>query len=266
MGQTSEMLHNVTGEENLHSLTRDKIVLSKFPHVDFVCFQEVFDRSLGLSLVARLRSKYSHFVLDVGNHSIHNNFCLLSSGLMVASRFPLLQAKFVPFKEKRGFQWTISYGVLLCKVDLGERRVGILANLHAVAFQGKEQLIKEALTLVEESITRFRTEVVKSEEKLMWEVVAGDFNCDNLSPGDRQCAEHQFFQVVQRPRDGVARAGHGLGCGDGDEAWSPPHSRDGGPRHFRRYSHRQRQEASLRPRRRFGGTELRHDDHGATAQ
>merc|ERR1719285_91691 len=138
---------------------------------------------------------------------------MLSSGLGIASRFPILEAKFVPFTAKCGWQWCIGYGVLVCKIGLGKDRVGILANLHNVAYQGTEQLIAEALKQVEETMDKFRDDVVKPEETLIWEVIGGDFNCDNLSPGDQVCAEHSIFHnfkdvaVVKPGEDAVWAVG-----------------------------------------------------------
>lgn len=211
MEQSQDLLHNVPEEERLVSLTRDETVLSRFPHVDVICFQEVFDRCLALTIVSKLRTKYSHFVLDVGKHSLDNNLCMMSAGLMVASRFPLLKVKFVPFTAKHSWQWSLSYGALLCKLDLGQGRVGILANLHNVAYQGKAQLIKEALTQVDEAMAQFRQEVVTQEETLLWEVVGGDFNCDNISPGDQETAHHGIFQSFRDP--GMEEPGR-------DRAWA----------------------------------------------
>ena len=68
---------------------------------------------------------------------------------MVASRYPILAALFSPFTNKKPFSWQmlISYGVIVVKVDLGgcgqgrRRRIGFLANLHLMAFQGKEDQV-----------------------------------------------------------------------------------------------------------------------------
>ena len=195
--QTQEILSNLREEGKCEG--KEQAVFTHFPHVDFICFQELFDRAHGLAMARRLRSEYPYFVLDVAEHKLSSNFCMLSSGLGIASRFPVLEAKFVPFTAKRGWQWCIGYGVLACKVDLGRDRVGILANLHNVAYQGSEQLIAEALKQVEETMEEFREEVIKPNETLLWEVIGGDFNCDNLSPGDKACAEHSIFQIFEDP-------------------------------------------------------------------
>ena len=195
--QTNEILSNLREEEKCKS--KEQAVFTHFPHVDFICFQELFDRAHGLAMARRLSSEYPYFVLDVGEHKLSSNFCMLSSGLGIASRFPVLEAKFVPFTAKRGWQWCIGYGVLVCKMGLGKDRVGILANLHNVAYQGTEQLIAEALKQVEKTMDEFKEEVVKPEETLLWEVIGGDFNCDNLSEGDEACAKHSIFQNFEDP-------------------------------------------------------------------
>ena len=81
------------------------------------------------------------------NHHLRQN--IPASGLMVASRYPILAALFSPFTNKKPFSWQmlISYGVIVVKVDLGgcgkgrRRRIGFLANLHLMAFQGKEDQV-----------------------------------------------------------------------------------------------------------------------------
>jgi len=231
LDQSSTVLDNVT--EWGENLSKEEAILAKFPHVDFICFQEVFDRLQGLALARRLSSKYPYFILDVADHRLSNNLCMLSSGLAIASRFPFLNVKFVPFTAKRGWHWCGCNGVLMCKMDLGEGRVGILANLHMVAYQGKEQLIALALTHVEEAMDEFRKEVVGSNESLEWEVIGGDYNCDNLSPGDRACAEHSIFTNFKDPA--MVRPGKDAAWAVGTEPRQPtlhtPEMRD--PHQFR---------------------------------
>ena len=198
LDQTPTVLHNVS-DFSEEGLNKEEAVFAKFPSTDFICFQEVFDRLQGLALARQISSKYPYFIFDVAEHRLSNNFCMLSSGLAIASRFPFLHVKFVPFTAKRGWHWCGCNGVLMCKVDLGNQRVGILANLHMVAYQGKEQLIALALTHVEQAMDDFRKENVKENERLEWEVIGGDYNCDNMSPGDRACAEHPIFRAYKDP-------------------------------------------------------------------
>lgn len=120
---------------NVDHLSKDEVVLSSFPKMDFICLQEVTDRFFALALISMLRKHYSHFVFDVGDHALKTNMYLMTSGLMVASKFPIIDIEFRPFSTKKGWQRAVSFGVVICKIDLGNSNVGILANLHTMAFQ-----------------------------------------------------------------------------------------------------------------------------------
>ena len=61
---------------------------------------------------------------------------------MLASRYPIIEASFHPHRHKCWlWQKMIPQGILVVKVDLGGQKVGYLANLHNVAYQGDEDLI-----------------------------------------------------------------------------------------------------------------------------
>ena len=138
-------------------ITKAETVLSNFPRMDFICMQEVFDRIHALSLISMLRQDYQHFTFDIGDSSIKSNYFLLNSGLMIASRFPILSVHFHPFTWKNTFwQRCISYGVVICKVDLGAGNVGIIANLHTMAYENQDPLIDTALTEVRQALDQFR--------------------------------------------------------------------------------------------------------------
>ena len=67
-------------------LTKSESVVSTFPRMDFICFQEVFDRIHSLALISMLRKHYKHFIFDIGDNSLGTNCFLLNSGLMIASK------------------------------------------------------------------------------------------------------------------------------------------------------------------------------------
>ena len=60
-----------------------------------------------------------------------------ASGLMIASRYPILAVDFHVCRHKRSlWQKPICYGIIMAKVELFGGKVGFLANLHNVAYQG----------------------------------------------------------------------------------------------------------------------------------
>ena len=61
-----------------------------------------------------------------------------ASGLMIASRYPVLEVNFKPMIYTNSlWQRAICYGVIMAKLDLGNGNVGYIANLHNVAYQVK---------------------------------------------------------------------------------------------------------------------------------
>ncbi len=174
---SSSHLHNLkalddedVGSEN----KKDLSVQTELPNADFLLIQvpidkyslseqfsfnrkqEVWDRFFASALMFRLRPRFRHFVADVSKQSWGFNFCTGSSGLFLASRYPILDVEYFPFdNRKRNWQAFISYGMIMAKVDLGtegdgKRRVGYFANLHCMAYQEKQdQVIQMVLSVFE---------------------------------------------------------------------------------------------------------------------
>jgi len=194
--QNHNSLSNFSDEKDI---TKSDTIISQFPQLDFICFQEVTDRFFALALISMLRKRYSHFVYDIGVNKFGVNMFLANSGLMIASRYPILSVKFNPFSKKKGWQHAVSFGVVICKVDLGEKNVGIFANLHTMAYQEKEPLIDSALTQVKDAMELFRSSDVSDTENVVFDVICGDFNIDNLSPGDSEAAQNHLFNHYKDP-------------------------------------------------------------------
>ena len=175
-------------------LTKSESVVSTFPRMDFICFQEVFDRIHSLALISMLRKHYRHFIFDIGDNSLGTNCFLLNSGLMIASKYPIIEVKFHPFSWKNSiWQKGISYGVVTCKLDLGNGNVGLLSNLHTMAYEGPNHLINAALTEVKDVVNNFRRDNIRSTETIKFDVICGDFNMDNMSPCDVVAGNNDLF-------------------------------------------------------------------------
>ena len=188
--QEDYYIENLSNEK----LTKSESVVSKFPRMDFICFQEVFDRIHSLALISMLRKHYRHFIFDIGDNSLGTNGFLLNSGLMIASKYPIMEVKFHPFSWKNSvWQKGISYGVVTCKLDLGSDNVGLLSNLHTMAYEGPHHLIDAALTEVKDVVKKFRKENVRVTEKIKFDVICGDFNMDNMSPCDIVAGNNDLF-------------------------------------------------------------------------
>ena len=101
------------------------------------------------------------------------------------------------FSNKKSWQRLISYGCVMAKVALDQRqvlggdertrRIGYLADLHLMAYQGKENQLGVALDRVREALAAFRQAHTDPEnEETVFAVIGGDFNFDNVSPGRKK--------------------------------------------------------------------------------
>ena len=53
----------------------DTVIGDRWPQVDFLCFQEVWDRYFAASLIQKLvKSDFKYFLVDIAHHSWKYNF------------------------------------------------------------------------------------------------------------------------------------------------------------------------------------------------
>lgn len=184
-------------EDTCEISSKNKSVLPKFPTIDFLCLQEVWTRSSALLLIDQLQQEFNYFVYDVGEFSPMVNCCMLGSGLMFASKKPILEVEFKTFSFRVQHAKYTSQGVLCIKVLLYHegllRHVGFITNLHTQAFQGKEPVILSQLTEVNIFLSTFKKKHTKKTDVVEFDVICGDFNADNMSPADDDVQTHILF-------------------------------------------------------------------------
>ncbi|KAG8233161.1 hypothetical protein J437_LFUL014113 [Ladona fulva] len=158
-----------------------------FPLVDFFCFQEVWERFQASMLMKTLSKEYDYFIYDVGVYDLKTNLCMFGSGLMFASKKPILEADFKAFSLRTKHAKFVSLGVLCVKVLLGYGRngiryVGYISNLHTQAFQGTDPVIYSQLTETMAFAEKFKENNSQAGDIVKFDVMCGDFNADNMSP------------------------------------------------------------------------------------
>lgn len=99
---------------------------------DVVCFQEVFDQQATKNLCEHLSSHYHHILHSVGPRETG-----LSSGLAVASKYPVLEATFRPFPDLAAEDRLANKGLLRVVLDLGNGKTAVVYNTHLQAKEGK---------------------------------------------------------------------------------------------------------------------------------
>ncbi|XP_054512458.1 sphingomyelin phosphodiesterase 5 [Pan troglodytes] len=122
---------------------RGTLVASLPVGLDFVCLQEVFDLRRARRLVNRLAPNLGPLLYDVGTLGLQpgRHLKLLDSGLLLASRYPLLRATFRCFPHARGEDALASKGLPSAQARLGSldgrRIVGFLHCTHLQVLAGE---------------------------------------------------------------------------------------------------------------------------------
>lgn len=100
--------------------TFDHEISAFFPaNLDFLALQEVFDHGSTARLRRQLHRYFPYVLSDVGRYGWKgccSRFKFLNSGLMLASRYPILDARFECYPNGRGEDALAAKGALLAKV------------------------------------------------------------------------------------------------------------------------------------------------------
>ncbi|XP_036391401.1 sphingomyelin phosphodiesterase 3-like [Megalops cyprinoides] len=226
----------------------DREVSAFFPaNLDFLCLQEAFEPRAAAALRRQILRYFPHVLGDVGRagwaEGCRAGFKLLNSGLVLASRYPVLEAQFRCYPNGRGEDGLAAKGALFVKVQLGtslqeQRIVGYLACTHLHAIEGDSSVRCEQLDLLLRWGGEFRratsqppgaaanpaappaanpaappaaNPAARGPDLVAFDVVLGDLNFDNCSPEDKLEQQHLLFTHYRDPCR--------LGPGE-DKAWA----------------------------------------------
>ncbi|XP_051807574.1 sphingomyelin phosphodiesterase 3 [Acanthochromis polyacanthus] len=193
--------------------TFDHDVSAFFPaNLDFLALQEVFDHGATSRLRRQLHRYFPYVLSDVGRYGWKgccSRFKFLNSGLMLASRYPILDARYECYPNGRGEDALAAKGALFAKVHVGtshqeQRVVGYLTCTHLHAIEGDSSVVPAAdLLLPVGSDSSVRVLLAPEEEKVLetwWAltVVLGDLNLTTSSE-DKLEQQHSLFTQYRDP-------------------------------------------------------------------
>uniref|UniRef100_A0A8C8M3Q0 Sphingomyelin phosphodiesterase 3 n=1 Tax=Oncorhynchus tshawytscha TaxID=74940 RepID=A0A8C8M3Q0_ONCTS len=192
----------------------DHEISAFFPaNLDFLCLQEVFDHRATSRLRQQLHHYFPYILSDVGRYAWKgccSRFKFLNSGVMMASRYPILDAHYECYPNGRGEDALAAKGVLFVKVQVGtshqeQRVVGYLTCTHLHAIEGDAAVRCEQLDLLLVWGAEFRkmtsrpSEEKGLEDQVAFDVVLGDLNFDNCSSEDKLEQQHAVFTQYKDP-------------------------------------------------------------------
>ncbi|XP_051546053.1 sphingomyelin phosphodiesterase 3-like [Myxocyprinus asiaticus] len=193
----------------------DHEISAFFPaNLDFLCLQEVFDRRAADRLRRQLHRYFPFVLSDVGRYGWKgccSQFKFLNSGLLLASRYPILDAHYECFPNGRSEDALAAKGVLFAKVQVGcsaqeQQVVGYITCTHLHAIEGDSSVRCEQLDMLLEWGAEFKraTSGPTDEEKVLedqvaFDVILGDLNFDNCSSEDKLEQQHSLFTHYKDP-------------------------------------------------------------------
>ncbi|XP_059402445.1 sphingomyelin phosphodiesterase 3-like [Carassius carassius] len=193
----------------------DHEISAFFPaNLDFLCLQEVFERRAADRLRRQLQRYFPFVLSDVGRYGwkgCFSQFKFLNSGLLLASRYPILDAHYECFPNGRSEDALAAKGVLFAKVQVGrsaqdQRIVGYITCTHLHAIEGDSSVRCEQLDMLLEWGAEFKraTSGPMDEEKVLedqvaFDVILGDLNFDNCSSEDKLEQQHGLFTHYKDP-------------------------------------------------------------------
>ena len=103
-------------QERLESSFNHDIIV-QFPSTDFLLIQETFDPACAEILLKELHQRYPYIIYDVADHRWAANHYVTNSGIMFASRYPILDATFNFYPTSYALCRLACKGVLQVKVS-----------------------------------------------------------------------------------------------------------------------------------------------------
>ncbi|XP_068168079.1 sphingomyelin phosphodiesterase 3 [Antennarius striatus] len=195
--------------------TFDHEISAFFPaNLDFLALQEVFDHGATTRLRRQLHRYFPYVLSDVGRYGWKgccSRFKFLNSGLLLASRYPILDARYECYPNGRGEDALAAKGALFAKVHVGmshqeQRVVGYLVCTHLHAIEGDATVRCEQLDLLLRWGAEFRQSSSQPpagekvlEDLVAFDVILGDLNFDNCSSEDKLEQQHALFTQYKDP-------------------------------------------------------------------
>ncbi|XP_034033051.1 sphingomyelin phosphodiesterase 3 [Thalassophryne amazonica] len=193
----------------------DHEISAFFPaNLDFLALQEVFDHGSTTRLRQQLHRYFPYVLSDVGRYGWKgccSRFKFLNSGLLLASRYPILDARYECYPNGRGEDTMAAKGALFAKVHVGtshqeQRIVGYITCTHLHAIEGDAAIRCEQLDLLLQWGAEFRQSASQTpegekvlEDLVAFDIILGDLNFDNCSSEDKLEQQHALFTQYKDP-------------------------------------------------------------------
>lgn len=160
-------------------------------NLDLICLQECFDRPCSRIIVNQLKKEYPFIIWDVGQNLGSNlgkdrmYFSVENSGLLVASKYPIVKIKFKTFNNAVFGDKMASKGCLLMMLQISENVYALVVNTHIQAQNGElaSNIRTNQMKFIYNQMSNFKNEFLHehlsenySQNCIKFEILCGDLN------------------------------------------------------------------------------------------
>ncbi len=152
-----------------HDRIDDVVGKIKSSTSDVVCLQEVNDVEACYSLYEKLKDEYAYFCFNIGPEILSQN-----SGIFVASKYPIQDAKFTPFDTGIGLQKAVNKGFFDFNISSEDRVIARIVATHLPPSKDDQNPTKEEKIQRENALNLIVQDLEK--EKSYPSILVGDMN------------------------------------------------------------------------------------------
>jgi len=184
-----------------------EMVVTDLPNdIDIICLQEVFNEQAWTILnITLAKAGYNYFLYDPHDQFIKSKtfhfMPIINSGLYIASKYPILNSKFVSYKSAYLEDGLCNKGILMAEIEIDSSRSAVVATTHLQAPTGGNRVKASDARcaqweMIQSSLDEFKAEILAtSERKIVIETLCGDFNTNFINPYDQKCKKNKFYET-----------------------------------------------------------------------
>lgn len=143
-------------------------------HIDYdVCIlQEVWDGLFSFATIIREKLRKKGYYLSEKDKSL-----FINNGLLIASKFPILETTYYTFRHSAGLQWFIPNGILHCIINVNDIYTSIYSvHIHAGSEDTSFMNTPEIVKYIQHKQLEELNEYMKKHKYPY--ILGGDFNID----------------------------------------------------------------------------------------
>lgn len=188
-----DIMDYINGVSNTHKRAPECADFLSETSADVICLQEAFDVDTIYPSIAKTLQEKGYFVVMT---SKRQEVFGMTSGLLLASKFPIVDVGFTEYTNRAGIDARAKKGVLAATLKLNDEKTICVATTHMQAgYPGASQAAKAEGRVIQFHHARKFIKELTDQKPVQDVFLLGDFNIGRF--GGLQCNQAAFKQDYQ---------------------------------------------------------------------